>query len=239
MAKKRLFVFAAVFFLSATAAFPQKNELSFSVGGMITSDQRATSVFPFTCPVGFPNCNIINSLFQADAMVSFEGNYARRLVSFGPGTLYAEVPVVVVPSRDVNAFTAGLFAPGSSISGSVTFSSSALFFTPSAKVKFFEPALVSPFVTIGGGLAHSGTHLGIGGVAGIISFSSNTGALQFGGGLDFKSPIPHLGFRAEARDFYSGSGAQSFTQGAAILQTTLSPVHLHHVFAGGGAFLRF
>ncbi len=236
MNQRNLTLVVSIIVVASPLVVAQKNEVSFSVGGIITSDQHAATVVPAICC--FPPV-VLNTALQTAPAFSFGGSYARRLVKFGPASLYAEVPVLVVPGRDVNASTTGSLGPGLSVSNSATFSSSLLFVTPSAKVKFLEGRPISPFATVGGGVAHSNSDLGVGGVAGLqFSFSSNTGAFQFGGGLDFKSPITRLGFRAEVRDFYAGSRAEPLQQGS-VITTTLSPVHLHHVFAGGGAFWRF
>jgi hypothetical protein len=50
-----------------------------------------------------------------------------------------------------------------------------------------------------------------------------------GGGLDFKTNLPLLGFRIEARDFITG--APSFS--------TLTNNHLNNLFVGGGITLHF
>jgi hypothetical protein len=205
----------------------QKNEVSFAIGGIVTSDQSATSVLPITCPITLPNCNVFNSHLTTDPGVALKAMYARRLVRFGRASLYVEIPVVSVPGRNVDfSFTTGGF-----LGNTFALSSSAFFFTPSARVSLFSSAPVSPFVSVGGGLAHTGSSFNFMGIS--SSTRSNSGALQYGGGLDVKSPIPWLGFRGEVRDFYSGSGARSSPF------NTVSPERLHHVFAGGGVVLRF
>lgn len=53
-----------------------------------------------------------------------------------------------------------------------------------------------------------------------------------GGGLDFKTRLPLLGFRIEARDFITGrSDIPSFS--------TITSNHVHSLFAGGGVTLHF
>jgi hypothetical protein len=221
MSKKNLAVLILSWFVAPVMLLAQKNELSFSVGGIITADQNTTdTLFLFApCPVTQPNCDKVLTQFQTDTGVALGANYARRLVGFGPTSLYVELPIVGVPGRDVHAVVSG------DLVGSTTFtlSSWSLFFTPSAKVKFLGSTPISPFVSVGGGLAHSAQ----GGT------STNKGAFQFGGGLDFKTPIPRLGFRAEVRDFYAASFADpsNFTK--------VSPERLHHVFAAGGVVVRF
>jgi hypothetical protein len=217
MTKKNLLVLILSLGSYSVYVFAQNNEVSLSVGGVFATDQTATTVFPTLCaPI---NCNILTSKATSSPGVAFMGNFARRVTAFGPASLYVEAPVVGGPGRD----TTVSFRSGTLLGDLVTFSSSSLFFTPSAKFKFLESSRISPFATVGGGLAH----LGFG------SGTRNTGALQFGGGLDFKSRIPHLGFRVEARDFFSGGNLQ--TSGL----TSVSPAHQHVVFAGGGAVFRF
>ena len=96
---------------------------------------------------------------------------------------------------------------------------STFFFTPSLRLKFAPSSGVSPFVSAGGGLGRF--------KAG--STSDNHGAFQVGGGLDFKTPLPLLGFRFETRDFVTGSPSFS----------TLTNNHLNNLFVGGGITLHF
>ena len=63
--------------------------------------------------------------------------------------------------------------------------------------------------------------------------TENKGALQFGGGLDFKTGLPVLGFRAEVRDFLTG--VPTFNSGF----LTETGLHHHNILAGGGIVLRF
>jgi hypothetical protein len=94
-------------------------------------------------------------------------------------------------------------------------------------VKFAPGFPVSPFVSIGGGWAHYN----------LSGPSMNKGALQFGGGVDIKTGIPLLGFRAEVRDFVTDQ--PDF--GIVSIQTVGSPSlgRRHSVLAGGGIVLRF
>src|SRR5215472_7465111 len=222
MTKKNLMVLILSLGSYSVYVFAQNNEVSLSVGGVFVTDQTSTTttLVPIPCLPTNPGCNIFTSHFTSSPGVAFMGNFARRVTAFGPASFYLEAPVVGGPGRD----TTVSFRNGTLLGVDlVTLSSSSLFFTPSAKFKFLESSRISPFATVGGGLAHLG----------FASSSRNTGALQFGGGLDFKSPIPHLGFRAEARDFFSGGNFQSSRL------TSVSPAHQHVVFAGGGAVFRF
>lgn len=215
-------VLTALLFSAPLIAFAQNNEVSLSVGGVLATDQTATThlnVIAIPCPPTNPGCGTLTSHGGGSSGVAFEGNFARRITAFGPASFYVEAPVVGGPGRN----TTVSFRNGTLLGDAVSLSSSSLFFAPSAKFKFLESSRISPFASVGGGLAHLG----------FASATRNAGALQFGGGLDFKSPLPHLGFRVEARDFFSGGNFQSSSM------TTVSPSHQHVVFAGGGAVFRF
>ncbi len=219
MSKKNLLVLMLSLCCFSTPIFAQSNELSISVGGVFATSQRVTTSVPITCPITVPNCNNFNSTFTNSAGVAFMGNFARRITAFGPATLYVEAPVVGGPGRDTTVTS----RTSQFLGDVVTLSSSSFFFTPSAKVKFRYSSRISPFATLGGGLAHLG----------ITGGTRNAGALQFGGGLDLNSPIPHLGFRTEVRDFFSGGALQGTNL------VSVSPSHQHVVFIGGGAVFRF
>ena len=193
------------FFLS-TCSLAQKNELSFTVGGLHTSDQTLGAN---VCPINFV-CNPIS--ITMDSGVAFEGAFVRRIISFHLASLDMDIPLVGSPSRGVHF--------GGSPSGAPT---SSLYFTPSARVTFLPSKAVSPFATLGGGLAYYSFQGG----------SSTNGALQFGGGLDFKTPLPHLGLKVQVRDFYAGGATKS----SSLVPVT--PDHQHNIFAGGGVVLRF
>jgi len=208
----------------ATCASAQKNELSFTIGAIHSSSQQITST-PIICPATFPNCNnLFNFKFSTNVGVAFEGTYTRQLFTFSGASLDLEIPVVRTLSRG-STFS---FSPGPIPVDSFAPSVSSLFFTPSARVKFFHSSPISPFVSVGGGLAHLVESFPIG-----SSFSKNNGVLQFGGGADFKTPLPHLAVRAEVRDFW----AQGIVKSSVGSQ--VSPEHQHNVFAGGGVVFRF
>ena len=97
-----------------------------------------------------------------------EGNLAHRLANLHVASFHLELPLLGSPNRT---------APGTSFSS--------IFFTPGVKVKFSLP-LLSPFLSVGGGLAHFSTGTNVGG-------SSTTGAFQVGGGVDVNTPIPLIG----------------------------------------------
>lgn len=138
---------------------------------------------------------------HTDAAVTYEGTIAHRLLNLHLASLHVELPIAGTPNRDVHGAFAGEY--------------SSIFFTPSLRLKLSLP-FFSPFVSVGGGLAHfSSSTLG----------NSTTGAFQVGGGVDLSTPIPLLGFRAEVREFHTGEPNFSTNQ--------------QNLFVGGGLVLKF
>lgn len=82
-----------------------------------------------------------------------------------------------------------------------------IFLTPHVRLKFNPQGLLSPWVLLGGGYARFLEKRPT--AAPSFVPGTNTGALVYGGGVDTRTilhvfHIP-IGFRAEVRDFYSGS----------------------------------
>lgn len=204
-----LLLVVAVF---STLSSAQKADVSFVVGGAFVSEEHVATGVNCTipCPLAFN--------FRTDTHVFYEGTGAVRLANFKVASLHLEAPVAGIPSAKV------VFSEIPSLN---TLKLSSVFVTPSLRVKFAPGFPVSPWASIGGGWAHYN----------LAGTSTNKGALQFGGGVDIKTGIPLLGFRAEVRDFTSGQ--PDF--GVVSLQTADSPSlgRRHNVLAGGGIVLRF
>jgi hypothetical protein len=211
MHNKALVSLALLLALS-TYGIAQKNELALSIGAATASSQQ-TTLIGITCPLGVACNDPFTS--NTDTGVAFEGVYSRQFFNLHAASLGAEFPLVGAPSRNVNTQIG--FLPHISIA------QSSLFFAPSARVRFLLSSAISPFFSVGGGLAH----LKRGGVA------VNRWTLQVGGGVDFKTPIPHVTFRGEVRDFWSTGVAEN--SGIALI----SPPRQHNVFVGAGIVLRF
>ncbi|HLY92124.1 MAG TPA: hypothetical protein VKQ89_02600 [Candidatus Angelobacter sp.] len=152
---------------------------------------------------------------HTDHHLFLEGALGVRLLNAHLVSLHAELPVAGIPSQDVTI--KGL--PGTLDQLGV------IFITPALRVKFAPIAPISPWVSVGGGWAHYSLHT--------ASTTENKGALQYGGGLDFKTGLPVLGFRVEVRDFLTGIP----TFGTGFL--TESGLHHHNILVGGGIVLRF
>jgi hypothetical protein len=138
---------------------------------------------------------------------ALNGSFAHRVADFKAAALYLELPLLANPSRSEGTFLSGNF--------------STLFFTPSLRAQFAPSASISPFLSAGGGFGH------------FSGQGSNTQwATQFGGGLDFKTHLPHLGFRVEVRDFINGRPSIGEL-------SNITAGHMQQVYVGGGLVLKF
>jgi hypothetical protein len=204
---KRLLILVAVLSLSVFAA-AQKADAALVVGGSFVSDATGT----ITSLPG-PNSVTITSGHH----IFFEGALGVRLLNAHVASLYAELPVAGIPSQDVTL--AGIAHPADQL-GTV-------FIAPGLRLKLASFAPISPWVSVGGGWAHYSLS--------DARVTQNTAVLQYGGGLDFKTGLPLLGFRAEVRDFVTETPSFGFGN----FFTTQSGLHHHNVLAGGGLVLRF
>lgn len=207
---KRFFIFIALLCVSTFAA-AQKADAAFVVGGSFVSDTQGQIVPLFTTPTAVK--------IKTDHHIFLEGAVAFRLLNAKVAALYAELPVAGIPSQ--NLTIAGV--------PTVLDHLGVVFITPGVRLKILPVSPISPWVSVGGGWAHYSHGLNAEGL------TQNKGALQFGGGLDFKTGLPLLGFRAEVRDFLTGD--PDFGLPASFL--TSSGLHHHNILAGGGIVLRF
>lgn len=185
--------------------YGQANEVSLTVGGIKSYSQSG-----LVCEAIIV-CQPPSSFFHIDTGFAIQGAVAHRLLGVGVASLDLELPFIGVPARGVSSLNN--ISPGDM---------SSLFFTPSLKVRIVPAAAISPFVSAGGGLAHYSVN----------STTTNKAAFAFGGGVDFKTPLPLLRIRGEVRDV--ASGQPSFGPGT----STDSP-RRHNLFFGAGFALRF
>ena len=195
MRKLVAFLFLLVF-LAVEKGLAQKYEAAFSVGGVVAANAQE-GVVCFITPCNFPTIGV-----PVAKKVAFQGTLAARLLDAKAAPLSLEVPLVGIPGREI---------------GGSGFRFSSFFFTPGVKLNFLPKSGLSPFATVGGGLAHFG-----------VEATNNSAALQFGGGVDVKTRLPHLGLRGEIRDFYTASPNALADTG-----------RMHNVFIGGGVVLKF
>jgi hypothetical protein len=206
---KHLSILVAVLFLS-TAALAQAADASFTVGASFVSDVKQT----FTPTVG---PSLIDTI-KTDHHIFLEGAVSVRMLNAHLASLSLEVPVAGIPSQNVGV--GGL--------GSTVDHLSTVFVTPGFRLKLAPIAPISPWVSVGGGWAHYSLESTHG--------TTNKAALQYGGGLDFKTGLPLLGFRAEVRDFVTTDPNSLFTGPSLTFQQGL---HHHNILAGGGIVLHF
>ena len=188
-----------VFLFLASAGFAQSNDVALSFGGTFAPGAEG----PAVCEA-ILICPAGTVSRSVDPGFSIEGTYAHRLANFKAASLHLELPFMFTPTRKTE-FLGPDF--------------STFFFTPSLRLKFLPSSGVSPFVSAGGGLGRFKQG----------STSDNHGAFQLGGGVDFKTHLPVLGFRIEARDFVAGPPSFS----------SLTNGHLNNLFVGGGIVLHF
>lgn len=105
-----------------------------------------------------------------------------------------------------------------------------IFLTPHIRVKFHPTGAIAPWLLLGGGYTRFAESAPPGG----LRTATNTGALEFGGGIDtapvrrvWKIPI---GFRLEVRDFYTGQPNYNLP---------ISGNLQHNIVFTGGLLVRF
>jgi hypothetical protein len=197
-------VAVCTFVAQATA---QKNELSGILGRTFISDQGIQGA-----PSDDPDLHFGNGL-------TFEVNYARRVIDGGLWSLALEVPFVVDPVEDLRA-----------AQNVIPKQYSSYFVTPAARLKVFPELAVSPWVSFGGGFGHfsESSTLEFGG-PNPGKTGTTTGVLQAGVGLDVKI-FGHFSLRGEGRDFWSG---------VPQLDVNTGKSRQHNIFAGGGIVWHF
>ncbi|MGC2695899.1 MAG: hypothetical protein WA738_08915 [Candidatus Angelobacter sp.] len=205
---KRFLILAVILCVSTFAA-AQKADAAFVVGGSFVSDTTGTFLLP-----GTPAAT---ASIKTDHHIFLEGALGVRLLNAHLVSLHAELPVAGIPSQPL------------AITGVPTTLDhlSTIFITPGLRLKILPVAPISPWVSIGGGWARYSLKT--------VGLTQNKGAIEYGGGLDFKTGLPLLGFRAEVRDFVTGDPNFGFTS----IFNTNSGLHHHNILAGGGIVLRF
>lgn len=172
--------------LGAAACFAlaeggSKNELGLLLGATVTPRENLTGQ---------------SSNIEFGSGMVFQATYARRLTDFRTAALYFEVPFVATPLVDL-----------SSSNVAVPANYAYLFVTPGLRLKFKPNAPASPWISLGGGYGDFEESKQSQDGTAIPRIEASRGTLQFGGGVDFRTPIRILfpiGVRAEVRDFYSG-----------------------------------
>lgn len=186
----RMFV-ATLLVFAASSAFAQKNELAVLAGANFTSSRD----FSVPLPLGAPGPSVGIGSYSFGHNVTYEAAYAHRFVDAKLFALSVEAPFVGATSISVKTSNATVLPPKDY---------SAFYFTPGLRLTAFSLAGISPWVSVGGGLARFGpSNKLLDGTLNPNSNANTTAAVQFGGGVDVKF-LPHLALRGEVRDFYTG-----------------------------------
>lgn len=186
----------AVVLALTLSASAQKNELALTAGGYFPTNT--------------------NGDFHAAPVI--EGSFAHRVYSVPMAALYVELPVA-------KTFDAGIDTVTVATSPTKGSTYSALFVTPGLKLKLAPSFPVSPWLAVGGGVAHFSRDGQSGGKTG------NSGVVDFGAGVDMKV-APFISLRGQVRDYYSGS-----LNSALGFSSTSS--RQHNILVSGGLVLRF
>jgi len=190
-----------------TQGAAQRNELTGMIGRTFIANQGI---------VGAPS---YDPDLRFGKGLTFEINYARRLIGAPFWSVGVEVPFLDDPDEHIHA--AQNVVPGQY---------SSIFITPAARFNLVPEQAVSPWVSFGGGFAHFGesSTLEFGG-PNPGKTGTTTGAFQAGVGLDVKI-IGRFSLRGEARDFWSGLPDLNVNTGKS---------RQHNIFVGGGVVWHF
>jgi hypothetical protein len=186
-------VIMTVTMMTVVRAVAQKNEIGGMIGRTFISDQGVAGT-------GLPDSNI-----HFGHGLTFEANYSRRLVEAGIFVISLEIPLVVDPNQKLHF--GGLDTPSSFAS---------YFVTPSARVNLFTSGSISPWISVGGGVAHFTFDSRLeSGLPNPNKSGTTTGAVQLGVGLDVKV-IHSVYLRGEAREFNSGEPQLNVNTGKSL-----------------------
>jgi opacity protein-like surface antigen len=200
-------VLLLMIFAFAPAVFAQENEIALLIGRMKPSD-RSLSLNPAPA---------IDATF--DGALTYQFNYANRVVNGEIASLHLELAVTGVPRTGVRSDN--FLLPR-------TYST--LIFTPGLKLKAFPGGGFSPYVVGGVGVGRfslSDTNIAGGPVPG--DGSNTSFVFNYGGGVDLNILGP-LSIRGEVRDYMTGT--PNF--GSSFLND-----RQHNLFIGAGIVLRF
>jgi hypothetical protein len=210
--KRLLFVSLAVLVIFRVAAVAQdeKNELTGIIGRTFISDRGIIGA----------NAPPVEAVIYSGKGLSFEVNYARRLLVTEVYSISAEVPAMFNLDEDLNS--GGPLVPEDYRE---------IFITPAVRANLFPVTAVSPWVSFGGGFGHFSENSQLIYDGGANPGKSTTsGVIQGGVGLDVR--VLHRFFiRGEARDFWSGQPDFPLADTGKTRQ--------HNYFVGGGVMWRF
>lgn len=206
--RKHLLLFLLCLSPFASAQEEKKNELGLLLG--FESIPNNTLAMPLVGSVQFGKSEV------------FQVNYARRLFRGRNAALWLEVPAAAGPSYSIR--TADI-AP---------VSVATFYLTPSFRVNLAPNRVVSPWLSAGGGYSLFETSEKNANGTTNVDRLTNTSVLQFGGGLDLRTPyrlLVPVNLRLELRDFYSFEGQK--------INAAVKNPGQHGVIFSGGFLLRW
>jgi len=214
LAKRLIFAVSFLVLAFSTTALAQSADVSFVAAAPFVSDSNANVLV--ICPG--PTCPLAPNKIVTSHEVFLEGTVAVRTLNLRLASLHLEVPFAGLPSQKLT-----LSSSPSTVIGHM----SSVFITPSFRLKVAPGAPIAPWISFGGGWARYSADAGP---------TTNKGALQYGGGLDFRV-VSHLGLRFEVRDFVTGD--PNFPTAILFNKPTQGGLNRHNVLAGGGAVFSF
>jgi hypothetical protein len=213
-------VFILLFLLMPACCLAQRVDVALTGGVPFVSDTKVTFAVPCSLPPSSCPPTAFSDRLQSTHSYFVGGSVAIRVLDRKTYALHLEFPAA-----------AGVYSQILTLPTTPTFVSemSSIFVTPSVRVKLLPDSVVSPWASAGGGWAHYSPDPGV---------ITDKGALQFGGGLDFKIRVQRLRLRAEARDFLTGAPEAALVSGPFVGKPE-GGFHRHNVFLGGGILFRF
>jgi hypothetical protein len=190
-----------------------KNELTGIFGRMFISDQG----------IHGPDAPSVNPFVRSGHGITFEVNYARKLLVTPIVGISAELPAVF--NLDEKLGSGGDVVPPSY---------KQIFLTPAVRANLFPETAVSFWASVGGGFAHFSENQDLNYYGTNPGGSTTSGVLQGGAGLDlkpFRGRFKSIGFRGQARDFWSGTPDLPLADTGKTRQ--------HNYFVGAGVIWSF
>jgi hypothetical protein len=206
-----LFAFATLipYATAQTSGEPKKNEVGLVIGATVIPSQTLASGISAT-----PRTLTFNSSLALGAEFDHRLNASQRLGVLAGVDFVASPLDVKLAQRPANAIPQYAY----------------FVLTPHIRVKFHPNGRISPWLLFGGGYVRFAESAPPGGIRG----ATNTGGLEFGGGVDtgtvhriWKIPV---GFRLEVRDFYTGQPNYN---------VPISGSMQHNVVFTGGLLIKF
>jgi hypothetical protein len=197
----------------SAAAQDEKNEVTGMLGRIFISDQG----------IHGPNAPTVNPFVRSGKGLTFEINYARHFLGTDVYAISLEVPAVFNLDEDLGS--GGDLVPSDY---------KQIFVTPAVRLNLFPATKLSPWVSLGGGLAHFSESSNLNYYGANPGGSTNSGVLQAGVGIDvslWPRRFRHFSLRGEARDFYSGTPDLPLADTGKTRQ--------HNYFVAGGLVWRF